>query len=187
MIDKKGRVWLAAGIRGFDNPAFCKKGSDHPSAKVAPQNQSARQLSMYDPATGKWSLVGPMSLAAIAAGASGLIIEVHPTPNQALSDGAQSLDFAAFAIGIDGTDHLDLSEARERGHVGGVLRQDLRVEVGGAILSGLRVHLIAAGEHRRLAAHRGAVDPRDRPRRAAVRPRHRKSSLHHRAGSVRQR
>jgi 3-deoxy-7-phosphoheptulonate synthase len=47
-------------------------------------------------ATGKWSLVGPMSLAAIAAGANGLIIEVHPTPNQALSDGAQSLDFNAF-------------------------------------------------------------------------------------------
>src|SRR5690348_18202788 len=44
----------------------------------------------------KWTLVGPMSLAAIAAGANGLIIEVHPTPNQALSDGAQSLDFAAF-------------------------------------------------------------------------------------------
>ena len=47
-------------------------------------------------ATGKWSLVGPMSLAAVAAGANGLIIEVHPTPNQALSDGAQSLDFEAF-------------------------------------------------------------------------------------------
>jgi 3-deoxy-7-phosphoheptulonate synthase len=47
-------------------------------------------------ATGRWSLVGPMSLAAVAAGAHGLIIEVHPTPNQALSDGAQSLDFAAF-------------------------------------------------------------------------------------------
>src|SRR5207302_6057953 len=47
-------------------------------------------------ATGKWTLVGPMSLAAVAAGANGLIIEVHPTPNQALSDGAQSLDFEAF-------------------------------------------------------------------------------------------
>ncbi len=47
-------------------------------------------------ATGKWSLVRPMSLAAVAGGAHGLIVEVHPTPNQALSDGAQSLDFAAF-------------------------------------------------------------------------------------------
>jgi 3-deoxy-7-phosphoheptulonate synthase len=47
-------------------------------------------------ATGRWTLVGPMSLAAVAAGAHGLIIEVHPTPSQALSDGAQSLDFEAF-------------------------------------------------------------------------------------------
>jgi 3-deoxy-7-phosphoheptulonate synthase len=37
-----------------------------------------------------------MSLAAVAAGANGLIVEVHPQPNQALSDGAQSLDFATF-------------------------------------------------------------------------------------------
>ena len=46
--------------------------------------------------TGRWSLVSPMSLAAVAAGAQGLIIEVHPHPDSALSDGAQSLDFAAF-------------------------------------------------------------------------------------------
>jgi 3-deoxy-7-phosphoheptulonate synthase len=37
-----------------------------------------------------------MSLAAVAAGAQGLIVEVHPRPDQALSDGAQSLDFEAF-------------------------------------------------------------------------------------------
>jgi 3-deoxy-7-phosphoheptulonate synthase len=47
-------------------------------------------------ATGRWTLVGPMSLAAVAAGAHGLIIEVHPQPSQALSDGAQSLDFENF-------------------------------------------------------------------------------------------
>jgi len=46
--------------------------------------------------TGRWSLVGPLSLAAVAAGASGLIVEVHPHPDDALSDGAQSLDFAEF-------------------------------------------------------------------------------------------
>jgi 3-deoxy-7-phosphoheptulonate synthase len=42
-------------------------------------------------ATGKWSLVEPVGLAAIAAGADGLQVEVHPNPDQALSDGAQSL------------------------------------------------------------------------------------------------
>ncbi|TMD09207.1 MAG: 3-deoxy-7-phosphoheptulonate synthase, partial [Chloroflexi bacterium] len=46
--------------------------------------------------TGKWSLVGPVSLAAVAAGASGLLIEVHPHPDDALSDGAQSLDFETY-------------------------------------------------------------------------------------------
>jgi 3-deoxy-7-phosphoheptulonate synthase len=46
--------------------------------------------------TGRRSLVRPMSLAAVAAGARGLIVEVHPRPQEALSDGAQSLDFAAF-------------------------------------------------------------------------------------------
>jgi 3-deoxy-7-phosphoheptulonate synthase len=47
--------------------------------------------------TGRWSLVRPMSLAAVAAGAQGLLIEVHPRPGEALSDGAQSLDFDGFA------------------------------------------------------------------------------------------
>ena len=47
-------------------------------------------------ATGRWSLVRPMSLAAVMAGANGLLIEVHPRPEQALSDGAQSLDFDSF-------------------------------------------------------------------------------------------
>ena len=41
--------------------------------------------------TGRWELVNPVSKAAIAAGADGLLIEVHPHPEQALSDGAQSL------------------------------------------------------------------------------------------------
>jgi len=62
----------------------------------------ARELShlplIVDPSqgTGRWSLVGPMSLAAVAAGAHGLIVEVHPHPDDALSDGGQSLDFASF-------------------------------------------------------------------------------------------
>ncbi|HEY4864500.1 MAG TPA: 3-deoxy-7-phosphoheptulonate synthase [Candidatus Dormibacteraeota bacterium] len=46
--------------------------------------------------TGRWSLVKPMSLAAVMAGANGLIVEVHPKPDEALSDGAQSLDFDTF-------------------------------------------------------------------------------------------
>ena len=48
-------------------------------------------------AAGLSSLVIPLSLGALAAGASGLIVEVHPNPAKALSDGAQSLDLDGFA------------------------------------------------------------------------------------------
>jgi len=57
MFDKNGRVWFAAAVRGFDNPAFCKKGSDHPSAKVFPLEQSGRQVAMLDPKTMKYSFI----------------------------------------------------------------------------------------------------------------------------------
>jgi 3-deoxy-7-phosphoheptulonate synthase len=63
----------------------------------------ARDLShlpvMADPShgTGKQSLIAAVSRAAVAVGADGLIIEVHPCPERALSDGPQSLDFAGFA------------------------------------------------------------------------------------------
>jgi 3-deoxy-7-phosphoheptulonate synthase len=46
--------------------------------------------------TGKWNYVSAMALAAVAAGADGLIIEVHPTPEKAISDGDQSLNFKMF-------------------------------------------------------------------------------------------
>ena len=57
MFDKKGRVWFAAAVRGIDNPAFCKKGSEHPSAKVFPLEQSGRQVAMLDPKTMKYSFI----------------------------------------------------------------------------------------------------------------------------------
>ena len=46
---------------------------------------------------GKWELVEPVSRAAIAAGADGLIVEVHAHPEEALSDGVQSLKPKRFA------------------------------------------------------------------------------------------
>lgn len=62
----------------------------------------ARDLShlpvIADPShgTGKQSLIAAVSRAAVAVGADGLVIEVHPCPERALSDGPQSLDFAGF-------------------------------------------------------------------------------------------
>jgi len=49
-------------------------------------------------ATGKWGLVAPVAAAAVAAGTDGLIVEVHTNPEEALSDGAQSLLPANFKI-----------------------------------------------------------------------------------------
>src|SRR5438552_2627105 len=57
MFDKQGRVWMAANVRGRDNPAFCRKGSNHPSAKVFPLDQSSRQVAVLDPKTMKYSFV----------------------------------------------------------------------------------------------------------------------------------
>jgi hypothetical protein len=57
MFDKKGRVWIAASVRGTDNPAWCKKGSEHPSAKVFPLERSSRQVAMLDPKTMKYSFI----------------------------------------------------------------------------------------------------------------------------------
>jgi hypothetical protein len=49
-MDEKGRVWLTARIRPANaEPAFCKAGSNHPSAKAFPLARSGRQLEVYDP------------------------------------------------------------------------------------------------------------------------------------------
>jgi hypothetical protein len=57
MMDERGRVWFTSRIRPAENPAFCGKGSDHPSAKAFPLPQSNRHLSMYDPAADKFTLI----------------------------------------------------------------------------------------------------------------------------------
>ena len=50
--------------------------------------------------TGRRELIVPMSKAALACGADGLMIEVHPNPDCALSDGPQSLDYDQFEMGL---------------------------------------------------------------------------------------
>ncbi len=58
MMDERGHVWFTARVRPQANPDFCKAGSQHPSAKAFPINASGRHLSMYDPATDKFTLIG---------------------------------------------------------------------------------------------------------------------------------
>jgi len=69
------------------------------SAVAAVKNISHLPI-IVDPShgTGRWKLVRPMARAGIAAGADGLMIEVHPNPAEALSDGKQSLTPENFAL-----------------------------------------------------------------------------------------
>ena len=57
MFDDKGRVWLTASVRGQDNPAYCKKGSENQYAKVFPLEKSQRQAAVLDPKTMKYTFV----------------------------------------------------------------------------------------------------------------------------------
>lgn len=95
---------LAGGNRDV---ILCERGvrtfSDHSRntldlSVIPPAKATSHLPIVVDPShgTGKRAFVPPMALAALAAGADGLLIEVHPDPDRALSDGAQTLDFAAF-------------------------------------------------------------------------------------------
>jgi 3-deoxy-7-phosphoheptulonate synthase len=103
--------WLMAAeyvmAGGNYNVVLCERGvrtfSDHSRntldlSVIPPARQLSHLPVLVDPShgTGKRDYVPPMALAALAAGADGLLIEIHPRPEKALSDGAQSLDFAAF-------------------------------------------------------------------------------------------
>jgi hypothetical protein len=57
MIDRQGRVWLTAAVRPPQNPAFCRKGSSHPSAQRAPIERNVRQLAILEPKTMKYTFV----------------------------------------------------------------------------------------------------------------------------------
>ncbi|HYR91884.1 MAG TPA: carboxypeptidase-like regulatory domain-containing protein [Terriglobia bacterium] len=57
MLGKDGRVWLAAAVRGPNNPDFCKQGSDHPSARLFPLERSLRHLAVFDVKTKKYTFV----------------------------------------------------------------------------------------------------------------------------------
>jgi hypothetical protein len=57
MFDGRGRLWIAASVRGMKNPAWCAKGSDHPSARTFPLEQSPRQVAVLDPRTMKYDFI----------------------------------------------------------------------------------------------------------------------------------
>jgi 3-deoxy-7-phosphoheptulonate synthase len=104
--------WLLAAehliATGASGVVLCERGLRH----FDPQTRNILDLAgalavkslthlpvIADPshATGRRDLVAPMALAALAAGLDGVIVEVHPDPDRALSDGPQSLDLAGLA------------------------------------------------------------------------------------------
>jgi 3-deoxy-7-phosphoheptulonate synthase len=94
-------------VRGNERVILCERGirTFEPSTRntldvaAVPVLRAESHLPvLVDPshAGGRAALVAPLALAAVAAGADGLLVEVHPEPAAALSDGEQSLDFAGF-------------------------------------------------------------------------------------------
>jgi 3-deoxy-7-phosphoheptulonate synthase len=111
------KEWLLAAeyllSGGNDQVVLCERGiktfetemrNTFDLAAVALARDLSHLPVIADPShgTGKQSLIAAVSRAAVAVGADGLIIEVHPCPERALSDGAQSLDFAGFETVMKG-------------------------------------------------------------------------------------
>lgn len=107
--------YLLAG--GNKNVVLCERGvrtfTDHTRntldlSVVPPVKENSHLPILIDPShgTGRRSYVPAMSLAGLAAGADGLMVEVHPDPSTALSDGAQTLDFEEFDRLLDSLQSL---------------------------------------------------------------------------------
>ena len=105
------KEWLLAAeyllSGGNDQVVLCERGiktfetgtrNTFDLAAVALAKELSHLPVVADPShgTGKQSLIGAVSRAAIAVGADGIIVEVHPCPERALSDGPQSLDIPQF-------------------------------------------------------------------------------------------
>jgi len=111
------KEWLSAAEYllhgGNSNVVLCERGIktfDHSLrntldlAAVALVKEMTHLPVIVDPshATGKRSLIASTARAAVAVGADGVIVEVHPEPEKAWSDGEQSLNFEGFAEMVEG-------------------------------------------------------------------------------------
>lgn len=119
--------WLSAAeyivSRGNNNVVLCERGirtfskstRNTLDLSAVPIVKARTHLPIIvDPshATGHWRLVEPMALAAIAAGADGIMVEVHPKPEMALSDGDQSLTLDNFESLVKKAEYLHNAYSR---------------------------------------------------------------------------
>ena len=101
MSEKNFQVILCErGIRTFETMA--RNTLDLSAVPVVKRLSHLPVVADPSHGTGKWYLVKPLALASLAVGAHGLIVEVHPNPDAALSDGPQSLTLESFASMMDG-------------------------------------------------------------------------------------
>jgi 3-deoxy-7-phosphoheptulonate synthase len=84
------------GIRTFET--YTRNTMDVSSIPIIEKVSHLPIIADPSHAAGKWYLVLPLALAAVAAGADGLLVEVHPNPDLALADGPQSLTFDNFRL-----------------------------------------------------------------------------------------
>lgn len=105
------KEWLGAGEyitrEGNDQLIFCERGIrtfnegmrntlDLAGAVLLRQESSRPVIADPSHGTGRRDLIGPMTKAALAAGLDGVMIEVHPDPDEAYSDGDQSIDYETY-------------------------------------------------------------------------------------------
>ncbi len=87
-------IMCERGIRTFDT--YTRNTMDIAAIPIIKKETGLRVIADPSHGTGRKELILPMSRAALAAGADGIMVEVHPNPAQALSDGEQSLSFEEF-------------------------------------------------------------------------------------------
>lgn len=93
----QGHEWLMLcerGIRTFET--YTRNTMDISAIPLIERVSHLPIIADPSHGTGRWYLVSPLALAAVAAGADGVMVEVHPNPDTALKDGAQSLNFDNF-------------------------------------------------------------------------------------------
>ena len=99
------------GIRTYETQT--RNTLDVSAIPLIKQQSHLPILSDPSHASGRWRLVEPLARASVAAGADGLMLEVHPNPSEALSDGPQSLRPEKFASLVENLKELASACGRE--------------------------------------------------------------------------
>jgi 3-deoxy-7-phosphoheptulonate synthase len=109
--DNYNVILCERGIRTYETAT--RNTLDVSAIPLVKQHSHLPILSDPSHASGRWRLVEPLARASIAAGADGLMVEVHPNPSEALSDGPQSLRPENFAAMVKNMKQLALACGRE--------------------------------------------------------------------------